>query len=266
MGKRLNNFITGIGVVSGLIGIICFVSGKVTLADFVGTEKNIASSNSTVSSSQFSTIKQQDLNNNLADNTKSAKNTEATSISNVKSEQTSAIPSTRPSINTGSLSNDPSATSTQIPKPKIDDNYLKIKIDGVEKKYFIPDGYIFFNNDEWCLNFESKKFDPNDSIWITLPPNIAAGDLVKITTYNPQSNGWLTMPDNTKNFIYTTDKGNRFLIDGVKDGRIDVKINKWEGRGGYATGTIEGFLVLNDVDRITFSNGIFKVRIEEKPY
>jgi len=261
MSKGFGKFIAFVGLLSSLIGIIYFFSGKGTIADFIGHKDNTNPSAATASYSQIIEKRQQDSNS-----TQSQISLETSLISDSMPEYTSSTLSSKPNKDTGELSNDISDSTKQIPQLNVDDNYLKIKIDGIEKKYFVLDGYMYFYNDVWCLNFHSDKFSNNDSIFIKLPSNIATGDSIKITTYNPQSDGWLTMPDYTKDFIYTTDKGYQFLIDGVQDGQINVKIDKWEGRGGYVTGSIEGTLTINRVDKIKFENGTFKVKIEEKPY
>jgi len=150
-----------------------------------------------------------------------------------------------------------------IPEPPTD-NFLNIMVDGVQKKYYIREGYVFLFNNSWNFQFYSNKFNTNDSIFIYLPASIASGDSLELTPYRPGN--WLTMPNFTTLFSYTTQKGNTIMIDGVADGMIKIKIDKWEGRGGYAIGNIEGTLTLNQVDKITFKNGNFKVKIQEKPY
>lgn len=122
-------------------------------------------------------------------------------------------------------------------------------------------------SNKWYLDFKSNKFNNNDSISIGLPAEIGEGDTLESKPYNAMgNNGWLNMPDFTWNFFYKSENGNTYFIDGAVDGKITVKINKWEGRGGYAEGTIDGVFVLNEVDKITFENGEFRVYIADINY
>jgi hypothetical protein len=120
-------------------------------------------------------------------------------------------------------------------------------------------------------SFYSDKYSTNNMFDISLPTDIERGDTLTVDS-TAEYDYFYSYPMTIQ---YVNSKGERFLFGyplGHYDGgehnssRITVTITGCEGKGGYVTGTMDGEMVLEDGEVITFTNGEFKYKLKASDF
>lgn len=144
--------------------------------------------------------------------------------------------------------------SKSSPTTEETNNVLVIEINGEQKTYAGSDFDFLMNL--WYSELQSNKYSSSDSLTIKLPAQVQAGEIIQI---KPSTS---TFNIARQSIVYIGKNGKSYDAMLLQGSYIEIRIDTWEGRGGMATGSIEGEIRINQVDTITFSNGKFRIRIK----
>lgn len=141
--------------------------------------------------------------------------------------------------------------------------YLKVNLNGREMLY----KQKTTGNLGSYFDFYNDKYSTNNSFYIQLPTDIAAGDSITIDSatdslFYPMSVQYTNASG--ENFVFGYPLGN---FDGGKhkSSKATVTITEYTGKGGYVSGTIEAELIFSD-ETITFSGGEFRFKLNQSSF
>lgn len=175
------------------------------------------------------------------------------------SQEGQTVPTT--SVSQGGQTAPGNAASGSSESKSEDLGYFKVTINGKEYSYK-PSRPFTESADEWSVSLYTIPKKNQNCFHIDLPSDVKSGDTFYVDQDTSGGNFGVSYENNSGEFF-----GFGYPLGSSSEGKhlssqATLTITKWEGMGGYATGTFSGQIKLTQNDVINFDKGEFKLQIK----
>ncbi len=146
------------------------------------------------------------------------------------------------------------------------ENYLNIEVNGKNMSYKCGEMSSLTS----YLTFKSDKYSNKNSFTFVFgfPSEVEEGDTLIIDSADtnaffsyPMHINYTNVSGDEYSFGFPLGGGFMSNLQSHRSSKMIIQITGLEGKGGYITGTMEGEIVVDDNESVSFTNGYFRIKL-----